>query len=48
MAWVMECPGEEQEGTHLQQADCRHLMQERIMGASFSADRRSGIDSLQA
>jgi hypothetical protein len=39
---------EEQEGTHLQQADYHHLMQERIMGASFSGDRRNGIDSLQA
>jgi hypothetical protein len=48
MAWVTECPGEEQEGTHLQQADYHHLMQERIMGASFSGDRRNGIDSLQA
>ncbi|NP_001137017.1 uncharacterized LOC100217185 [Zea mays] len=38
LAWAMECPGEEQEGTHLRQG--------RIMGASFRVELWTGGTSL--
>uniref|UniRef100_A0A0D9W915 Uncharacterized protein n=1 Tax=Leersia perrieri TaxID=77586 RepID=A0A0D9W915_9ORYZ len=47
IAWAMECPGEERVVIHLPQVGCLHHFQEKIMGASSSADPEQ-CDSLLA